>query len=70
MGHEEQIPLTEEEALALLKYMAEHNLHHAQELRGTLSALSGKAAELTENAARLMEKSAELISEAIKETEN
>ena len=49
------------EALALLKYMANHSDHHAEELRETLPALN--------EAIALLRQSAACIRQAIRETE-
>ena len=59
----------EEEALALLKYMAEHNAHHAEELRELEAALPEKAAALVREAVALLDASTEKLREALKETE-
>lgn len=58
-----------EETIALLKYMAHHNAHHAQELLETVSALSDNAAILIKEAVTLLNQSTEKINEAIKESE-
>lgn len=60
---------TNGETLALLKYMAHHNSHHAQELLETASALSGEAAILIKEAVELLNKSTEKINQAIKSEE-
>ena len=56
---------TNGETLALLKYMAHHNAHHAEELTETVSALSGNAALLIKEAVELLNKSTEKINQAI-----
>ncbi len=61
--------LSAEETIALLKYMAHHNAHHAEELMETASALSGDAAILIKDAVALLNKSTEKINQAIKEAE-
>lgn len=58
-----------EETIALLKYMAHHNAHHAQELTETVSSLSDNAAVLIKEAVDLLNKSTEKINQAIKESE-
>ncbi len=58
------------EALALLRYMAQHNAHHAQELKDIESLLSADAAELISAAVELLDASTEKIKEAIKKTED
>lgn len=60
---------TDNETLALLKYMAHHNAHHAEELLETVSSLSDKAVELIKEAVELLNKSTEKINLAIKESE-
>ncbi len=58
-----------EQAIALLKYMADHNAHHAQELLETVSSLEDNAALLIKEAADLLNRSTEKINQAIKEAE-
>ena len=53
-----------EETIALLKYMAHHNSHHAEELSETASALSEEAAILIKEAVELLNKSTEKINQA------
>lgn len=53
------------ETLALLKYMAHHNAHHAEELSETVSSLSEEAAILIKEAVELLNKSTEKINQAI-----
>ena len=60
---------TEAETLALLKYMAHHNAHHAQELSETMASLPDDAAILIKEAVELLEKSTEKINQAIKQAE-
>ena len=59
----------EEEALALLKYMAEHNAHHAEELQALETGLPEKAAAYVREAAALLNASTEALRSAIRETE-
>ena len=59
-----------EETIALLKYMAHHNAHHAEELSETASSLSEAAAILIKEAVELLNKSTEKINQAIREEEN
>ena len=61
--------LSAEETLALLKYMAHHNAHHAEELLETASSFDGNAAVLIKEAVELLNKSTEKINQAIKESE-
>ena len=58
-----------EETIALLKYMAHHNAHHAEELSETVSSLSEDAAILIKEAVELLNKSTEKINQAIKQAE-
>ncbi len=58
-----------EETIALLKYMAHHNAHHAEELMETAAFLSENSAELIKEAVELLNKSTEKINQAIKESE-
>ncbi len=58
-----------EETIALLKYMAHHNAHHADELMETVSSLSDSAAVLIKEAVTLLNESTEKINQAIKEAE-
>lgn len=58
-----------EETIALLKYMAHHNAHHAEELMETASSFEGNAAALIKEAVELLNKSTEKINQAIKESE-
>lgn len=58
-----------EETIALLKYMAHHNAHHAQELMDTVDSLSEDAALLIKEAVTLLNQSTEKINQAIKESE-
>ena len=56
-------PASRAETLALLRYMAHHNLHHAEELRQTAASLPEAA--LLEEAAALMEQASIKIETAI-----
>lgn len=60
---------TDGEVLALLKYMAHHNAHHAEELSETVSSLSEEAAILIKEAVELLNKSTEKINQAIRKEE-
>ena len=60
---------TAEETVALLKYMAHHNAHHAQELIETASLLDGEAAALIKEAVELLNRSTEKINQAINKSE-
>jgi len=61
--------ITAEETLALLKYMAHHNAHHAEELMETIASLPDNAAMLIKDAVELLNKSTEKINQEIKESE-
>jgi len=54
-----------EEALALLRYMADHNRHHAEELHELAHSLSGDAAELIHAAVDLFEQGNEKLDQAL-----
>ncbi len=70
MTPEPNIPgISKEEALALLRYMADHSDHHAEELRETVPALGEKAAAALGEAIALLQQSAAKIRQAIAETE-
>ena len=58
-----------EETIALLKYMAHHNAHHAEELTETVSSLPDNVALLIKEAVALLNESTEKINQAIKESE-
>ena len=57
------------EALALLRYMADHNAHHAEELRELEASLPEPAAASVREAISLLSASTEKLREAIRETE-
>ncbi len=59
----------ENEASALLKYMADHNAHHAGELEELEASLPAKAAAYVREAVELLNASTEKLREAIRETE-
>ena len=70
MTPEPNIPdVSKAEALALLRYMADHSDHHAEELRETAPALNKTAAAALDEAIALLQQSAAKIRQAIKETE-
>ena len=73
MEHEHSNPSNEtastEEALALLKYMAQHNAHHADELSEIVPGLPAMAAKHIADAVALLRQSTAMIETAIKETE-
>lgn len=58
-----------DEIIALLKYMAHHNAHHAEELAETAASFEGNAAVLIKEAVELLNKSTEKINQAIRESE-
>ncbi len=55
----------EEETLALLNYMADHNEHHAEELREIADSLSVDAAKAVQEAVELLKRSTEKLRQAI-----
>ena len=57
------------EAKALLRYMADHNTHHADELEELADALPEKAAAHVHEAVSLLNASTEKLRAAIGETE-
>ena len=59
----------DDEALALLKYMADHNAHHAGELQELEKRLPEKAAAYVREAVSLLNASTRELRAAIKETE-
>ena len=56
-AHTGMQPASEEERLALLKYMLDHNTHHAEELHDLAHGLTGEAAELLHQAVSDIESS-------------
>ena len=58
------------EAAALLKYMADHSAHHAEELRELAESLPPQAAARVREAIALLNESAEKLLEALRETED
>lgn len=58
-----------EEAAALLKYMAHHNLHHAGELAELAASLHADAAADVLAAAELLRQAGEKLESALKKTE-
>ena len=61
--------ISKAEALALLRYMAGHSDHHAEELRETAPALNETAVAALNEAIDLLQQSADKIRQAIAETE-
>ena len=57
--------LSKEEAVAMLKYMAEHNRHHAQELHELSHALGDSVSGLLHKAVDELKDSAALIEKAL-----
>ena len=57
--------LSAEETLALLKYMAQHNTHHAEELNEAANGVKGQAQTLLHEAVSLLEASTQKIEKAI-----
>ncbi len=73
MEHKHHTPthdnVSAEEALALLKYMAQHNAHHAEELQEAAVSLPDNVALLILDAVSLLNQSTEKIRQAIQESE-
>ena len=61
----EATPVSKEEKIALLKYMAHHNKHHAEELKAAAETTPVKTKEQLMLAAELMERSGKMIESAI-----
>ena len=57
---------TSEETLALLKYMLDHNRHHADELHDLAHGLDGEARELVHAAVMDIEASNDKLARALK----
>ena len=69
--HEHEHGTTEDQSIALLRYMIDHNKHHAEELHELAHKLHGSAAELLHEAVHdfdhgneKLEKALHLIEEA------
>lgn len=60
---------TNEEAIALLKYMAQHNAHHAEELHEIAGKLPDDEAKLILEAVELLNQSTDKIKQAIQKSE-
>lgn len=67
--HEHTHDQTNEEKLALLKYMAHHNAHHAEELEELISSLPESAAAEAKKAALLMRQAGDVLENAVKTME-
>ena len=61
-SHETHSP---EEALALLRYMTDHNRHHAEELHELSHSISGEAAQLIHDAVDCFEAGNEKLDKAL-----
>lgn len=59
-------PGSKEECIALLKYMLNHNEHHAQELHELAHGVDGEPARLIHEAVHLLDHSNEKLEEALK----
>ena len=64
--HDHAQAVSPEERLALLKYMIQHNAHHAEELHDLAHGCEGEAAELLHEAVHEIEDSNKKIEEALK----
>ena len=58
-------PVSDEERLALLKYMVHHNAHHAEELHELAHGLDGEAADWLHKAVADIEESNKKIEAAL-----
>ncbi len=67
--HDHNHNASPEETLALLRYMADHNAHHAGELAELAAALPENAAVRVREAVALLNASTDRLREAIAETE-
>lgn len=65
-AHEQSNP---EETLALLKYMAEHNAHHANELHELAHGISGEEEKIIHEAVQKLQESTLLLKKAIEALE-
>ncbi len=61
--HEE---MSKENAVMLLEYMLNHNMHHTEELEETMSFANKEAADLIHEAVHAYEKGNTLLAEALK----
>lgn len=64
-GHSHGTVASKEEVTALLKYMADHNKHHAEELHELAHGLDGDAHEYIHDAVHELEKATELMNKAL-----
>ena len=64
--HHEPSENTREETLALLRYMADHNSHHAKELEELGHGVTGEAEALISQSIKALEESTKLLQNALK----
>ena len=65
-SHSHSQEVSPEERLALLKYMVQHNAHHAEELHDLAHGCEGEAADLLHQAVNDIEESNKKIEAALK----
>jgi hypothetical protein len=63
--HSHPVASSPEEALALLKYMLDHNRHHAEELHGLAHCFDDVTADLIHDASDRLEDSNSLLEQAL-----
>ena len=68
--HSHMIPASSEEALALLKYMLDHNKHHADELHDLAHSFDEVEGDLLHDAVEKLGESNSLIEQALSLIEN
>lgn len=64
--HDHAQAVSPEERLALLKYMVQHNAHHAEELHDLAHGCEGQAADLLHEAVKDIEESNKKIEAALR----
>ena len=64
--HEHEAQYTPEEGLALLRYMADHNLHHTEELHELAHHIGGEAEALIHEACVDFQVANEKLEQALK----
>ena len=68
--HSHPVASSPEEALALLKYMLDHNRHHAEELHELAHCFDDVIADLIHDASDRLEDSNSLLEQALSLLEN
>ena len=64
-GHSHSVASSPEEAQALLKYMLDHNQHHAEELHDLAHCFEAEIADLVHDAVDKLEESNDLMEQAL-----